>query len=102
MNHRFLRDEAARFRAMADDTDHEATKLRRLATAADYEERAKAADDGAGPDAAELDVAEMDGEVAVQTEPSVGKATRVKLDMKNGRALKETVLVERRPIVRRG
>ena len=102
MNHRFLRDEAARFRAMADDTDHEATKLRRLATAADYEARAKLADGSAGPNAAEMDVAEVDGEVAVQTEPSVGKATRAKLDMKNVRGLKETVMVERRPTVRRG
>ncbi len=85
---------------MADDTDHEATKLRRLATAADYEARAKIADTGAAPNVVEMDVAEMDGAVAVPAEPSVGKPTRVKLDMKNIRGLKETVVVERRPRVR--
>jgi hypothetical protein len=40
MTAQFLRDEAARFRGMAKDTDREATRLRFLAMAADYEARA--------------------------------------------------------------
>lgn len=44
MNLRFLRDEAARFRGMADETDREATRLRLLAMAADYEARAMLAE----------------------------------------------------------
>src|SRR3954451_24785264 len=43
MNHQFLRDEAARFRGMADDTNREASKHRLLAMAADYESRARIA-----------------------------------------------------------
>ena len=43
MNHQFLRAEEARFRGMADDTDREASKLRLLAMAADYESRARIA-----------------------------------------------------------
>ncbi len=41
----FLREEAARFRAMADAVDREASKLRLLKMAIDYEARAKAADE---------------------------------------------------------
>ena len=43
MNVRFLREEAARFRAMAADTDREASKPRLLAMAAEFEARAAAA-----------------------------------------------------------
>ena len=40
MTPQFLRHEAARFRGMAEDADREATKVRLLAMAADYEARA--------------------------------------------------------------
>lgn len=97
MNHRFLRDEAARFRAMADDTDREATKLRLLAMAADYEARAKV-----GGDLPEPNLVAVDEVVGVQAEPSLRQATRVKLDRKNVRGLKETIFVERHPTLPRG
>jgi hypothetical protein len=42
---KFLREEAARFRSMAGTADLEASKLRLLAMAIDFESRATAADD---------------------------------------------------------
>ena len=44
MTPKFLREEAARFRGMADEQTREASKLRLIAMAADYEARATAAD----------------------------------------------------------
>jgi hypothetical protein len=49
MTPQFLRDEAARFRGMADDTDREATKERFLAIAADYDVRARLANESEEP-----------------------------------------------------
>lgn len=45
MDPKFLRDEAARFRGMAETQDREASKERFLAMAADYEAKAEAADE---------------------------------------------------------
>ena len=45
MTPKFLREEAARFRGMAETADREASKARFLHMAADYEDRAKAADE---------------------------------------------------------
>jgi len=58
MTPQFLRAEAARFRGMADTVEREASKLRLLKMAADYECQAKAADES--------------------TEPNVGEAIKVK------------------------
>ena len=44
MTPQFLREEAIRFRGMAVTVDREASKLRLLTMANDYESRAKAAD----------------------------------------------------------
>ena len=44
MDSKFLRDEAARFRGMAETHDREASRLRLLKMAADYESKAEAAD----------------------------------------------------------
>jgi hypothetical protein len=44
MSPEFLREEAARFRGMAGTADREASKLRLLTMAADFEARAKIAD----------------------------------------------------------
>ncbi len=49
MTPKFLREEAARFRGMAESTDREASKQRFLAMAADFESRAAAADVPAEP-----------------------------------------------------
>jgi hypothetical protein len=43
MTPQFLREEAARFRGMAETVDRQASKLRLLAMADDFEYRAKAA-----------------------------------------------------------
>jgi hypothetical protein len=45
MDPKFLREEAARFRGMAETHDREASKQRYLAMAADYESKAEAADE---------------------------------------------------------
>jgi hypothetical protein len=109
MNHRFLRDEAARFRAMAEDTDHEATRLRRLAMAADYEARANAAAAAVvtsivAPEATDTAVAEPEAAVDEQpapAAPTAPKTTRLRLDKQNVRGLKETIVVERQSTLRR-
>ena len=44
MTPKFLREEAARFRGMAETADREASKLRFLTMATDFETRANAAD----------------------------------------------------------
>ena len=44
MTPRFLREEAARFRGMAETMDREASKLRLMTMADDYEAKAHAAD----------------------------------------------------------
>jgi hypothetical protein len=48
MTPKFLREEADRFRGMAETTEREASKQRFLAMAADFEARADAADKSAG------------------------------------------------------
>ena len=53
MDPKFLRDEAARFRGMAETHDREASKQRYLAMAADYESKAEAADELTWADSAE-------------------------------------------------
>jgi hypothetical protein len=49
MTPKFLREEAARFRSMAETSDREASKQRFLAMAVDFEARAQAADEVADP-----------------------------------------------------
>ncbi len=49
MTPKFLREEAARFRGMAETTDREASRQRFLAMAIDFEARAKTADESADP-----------------------------------------------------
>jgi hypothetical protein len=53
MTPKFLREEAARFRGMAETVDREASKQRFLAMAVDFETRAKSADEVADPSPAE-------------------------------------------------
>ena len=93
MNARFLRDEAARFRTMAADTDHEASKLRRLATADDYEARAVAADGQAKPPP-------VDETADVLTEPTEGEVTNRQVGIKLTLGLGTAASGERRPVGR--
>jgi hypothetical protein len=53
MTPQFLREEAARFRGMAETVEREASKLRLLAMAADYESRASATETSTQPDPGE-------------------------------------------------
>jgi len=92
MNARFLRDEAARFRGMAEDADREATRTRLLAMAADYE--ARAGIDNA-PDEPGAD--ETNGELV---EPAQDEVAKITLKRKIATGLNESVLVQRRPIGR--
>jgi hypothetical protein len=94
MTPQFLRHEAARFRGMADDTDREATKLRLLAMAADYEARAGVANELTDPDP---DPGEATDEVVEPTQDQVPKIT---LGKKIATGLKETVMVQRRAVGR--
>src|SRR5271157_2860842 len=50
MTPKFLREEAARFRGMADTAEREASKQRLLTMAIDYEAKAKAAEEITEPD----------------------------------------------------
>jgi hypothetical protein len=106
MNARFLRDEAARFRGMADDATRDATRTRLLAMADDYEARAKAAGEFAEPDLAAADnnpaEAAADREVEVMDEPAQGDTLKLRPGRRIVKETKETVLVERRPAGRRG
>jgi hypothetical protein len=54
MTPKFLREEAARFRGMAGTADLEASKVRFLAMATDFESRATAADELIEPKLAEV------------------------------------------------
>ena len=101
MNSRFLRDEAARFRSMAADTDHEASKLRRLATADEYEARAAAADAQTKPPA-------VDETPDVVTDPTPaqgegegdGEVIKRRVGSKLTLGLEAAAMGERRPVGR--
>jgi hypothetical protein len=104
MDARFLRDEAARFRGMAEDADREATRERFLVMAADYDARAKAAHESEEPSSGVADKTmtdpnpgEANGEIV---EPTTEDAPKITLGRKIATGLKETVLVERRPVGR--
>jgi hypothetical protein len=88
---------------MAVDADREATKARLLAMAADYEARAMAAT-GADPkmgDAANETVEPaQENEAAGLTKPGIGGTLTSKPDRKTTQGLKETIVVERRPVGR--
>jgi hypothetical protein len=80
MTPQFLRQEAARFRGMADTVDREASKQRLLKMAIDYDAQAKAAEEPA----------EQPAEVDAQVEPAVAEAIKVKATRKIAKELKET------------
>ena len=104
MDARFLRDEAARFRGMADTADREATKLRFLAMAFDYDARANFADEmtKSGPDDANNETTEpnLDEAAKASTAPELGEALTVKPGPRIAREPKETAVVVRRPVGR--
>jgi hypothetical protein len=50
MTPKFLREEASRFRAMAETVDREASRQRFLAMASDFEARAATAEESTDPD----------------------------------------------------
>lgn len=103
MNYRFLRDEAERFRTMAEESDRETTRQRLLAMAADYEARSKLAEQShLAEQATAPDVAQPDDEVAAPAAPPTEKPGKLRLGSKTARGPKETVMVEHRATGRRG
>jgi hypothetical protein len=88
MTPQFLRHEAARFRGMAEDADREATKARLLAMAVDYETRAGVAVELTEPSSGEAN------------EPAQDEAPTINVGPKLAAGLKETVVVQRRPVGR--
>jgi len=79
MNSRFLRDEASRFRGMADTADREATRLRFLAMAVDYDARANVADEATEQSSSEIDTE--------PPEPKLDEATKVLPETDRGEPL---------------
>jgi len=73
---------------MAEDADREATKVRLLAMAADYEAR-----DGIDNELTEPNSADAN-------EPTQGEAPAINIGTKVTAGLKETVVVQRRPVGR--
>lgn len=65
MHPKFLREEAARFRGMAETQDREASKLRLLKMAADYEAKA----DASGSELPAAKSAEVTGGKKIAKEP---------------------------------
>jgi len=109
MNPKFLRDEAARFRGMAEEAERDATKLRLLAMAADYERRASVADEMAEPMPAEAvdEPTESKSEetipeeaIKMPVEPDQGETLKLRPGRRIAKELKETVLISRRPVNR--
>jgi hypothetical protein len=92
MTPRFLRDEAARFRGMAGDTDRAATRERFLAMAADYDARAATATELTGPDPGEAETG--------PAEATPDEVPRAALEVKIAAGLKPTVPAQRRPVGR--
>jgi hypothetical protein len=88
---------------MADDADREATRVRLLAMAADYEGRAKVAQ-GAEPEvgdtADETVEPGLDEAITGLAEPGMGETLTVKPVRKIAKSLKETIVVKRRPVGR--
>jgi hypothetical protein len=101
MNHQFLRDEAARFRGMADDTDREASKHRLLAMAADYESRARIAGASTESDLAGAIIEPSGAERAeMLTQPHQDEAIKPLSGRKIGRERNDGASVERRSVGR--
>ena len=101
---RFLRDEAARFRGMAETADREATKLRYLEMAADFDVRANAAEKMTAPSSTADDTETPPpklGDVANESaEPGSRQAMTVKPEGRIAREPSATALGARRPIGR--
>jgi hypothetical protein len=92
MTPQFLRHEAARFRGMAEDADREATKVRLLAMAADYEARAEVANELTDPDPREVSSGLIN--------PTQDAAPKITVGRKVATGLKEIIVVGRRPVGR--
>ena len=103
MTPQFLRHEASRFRGMAEDADREATKVRLLAMAADYEARAGTANELTEPNSGDDEKAMTEpnsGDANMRRRANDDVAPGITLGRKVATGLKETVLVQRRPVGR--
>jgi hypothetical protein len=96
MTPKFLRDEAARFRGMADTADRESSKQRLLAMAVDYESRAMAAGGVSEPEPDAAVVVTPDtADTAVVVQPA-GPVV-LKLARKTARGLKDPASTDGHP-----
>jgi hypothetical protein len=104
MDVRFLRHEAERFRGMADTADREATRLRFLAMAADYDARANVADEVTKQTSSETGTEppepKLEETTKVLTEPDQEEALSIKPKGRINREPKKTTVVESRQIGR--
>src|SRR3954447_2608641 len=91
MNARFLREEAARFRDMAAATDREASRVRFLAMAADFEARAAIAQDAVQPPEDAPTDAPPDDETTAPPEPARTDVLKLKPSRRGARTTKTTV-----------
>lgn len=104
MTPHFLRSEAARFRGMAENADREATKVRLLAMAADYEARAgndnELIEPGSGEVTSQANEPVQEEANTEAVEATYNEAPKIALGRKVATRLKETVLVPRSPVGR--
>ena len=104
MTPQFLRHEAARFRGMAEDADRDATKVRLLAMAADYEARAgidnELTEPNSGEATSEVNEASSGEANTEGVEATHNEAPKITLGRKLATGLKEIVVVPRRPVGR--
>jgi len=85
MTPQFLRSEAARFRDMAESTDREASRLRLLAMAVDYETQAEQAEKLQPPPEQMQSTEPEPASEVIEPEPSVtGSPSRLRLSRTAG------------------
>jgi hypothetical protein len=71
MTPKFLREEAGRFRSMAETADREASKARFLTMATDFEARAKAAEESTEPNMSDRIKVRVDERIAKEPREGV-------------------------------
>ena len=74
---------------MAEDADRDATRLRLITMATDYEARAKIAEDLVKPIVADPSLAQIEKETGAPAEPNVAKAPKIEPGRKNARGLRD-------------
>jgi hypothetical protein len=87
----FLREEASRFRGMAETVEREASRLRLLGMADDYESRAKEADALTRPARVEPALDAPAPDAPAPAEPAPGETIRLRLGRKTAKEVNGAV-----------